>query len=485
MQSCTICATILFICRNEVGDSVGAQALKSVSAEKANGLNLFFLTWPIFLEVFLFMLMGIADTIMISAISDNAVAGVGAANQYLHIAILIMEVIGNGASIVVAQYIGSRRYLEAAKISALAVTLNLLAGLIISAGFLLFADNLLQALNLQGEILAYAQSYLLIVGGALFLQAMINSLSAIIRVHGFTKEAMFVSLGMNIIHIIGNYLLIFGHLGFPEMGVQGVAISSVVSRFLALLVFFWLLYRILEVEVKLKYYFSLSKEFIGKILRIGIPSAFEQVTYQTCQLVFLYYATYLGAESLAARQYASNISMFIFLFAIAIGMGTAIIVGRLVGANQKDEAYQRVWNSLGWASSVSLFMVVLVIIFREPLMEVFTADPDIIELGAKVLFFSLVLETGRTMNIVLINSIRAAGDAKFPVWVGLISMVGMSVPLGYLLVFHFDMGLVGIWLAIAADEWLRAIVMFFRWKSRAWENYALVQPEASKPVATH
>src|SRR5699024_12066204 len=94
-------------------------------------LRLLHLTWPIFLEVFLFMFMGIADTFMLSALSDNAVSGVGAANQYLTIAILVLEVVGNGAAIVVAQYLGSRRYKEAAKISALAVTLNLLLGLII------------------------------------------------------------------------------------------------------------------------------------------------------------------------------------------------------------------------------------------------------------------------------------------------------------------------------------------------------------------
>ncbi|MFH5186899.1 MATE family efflux transporter [Paenibacillus sp. TAB 01] len=444
---------------------------------KPEKMNLFFLTWPIFLEIFLFMLMGIADTFMLSAISDNAVAGVGAANQYLHIAILILEVIGNGASIVVAQYIGSRKLIEAAKISALAVTMNLLVGLLISAAFVTLCSTLLETLNLTGQILEFARNYLYIVGGGIFLQAIINSLSAIIRVHGFTKEAMFVSLGMNVIHIAGNYTLIFGHFGAPELGVQGAAISTVLSRGLALLVFVWLLYRIMAVRVELRYYFSLSKEYIGKILKIGIPSAFEQVMYQTCQTVFVYYTTFLGAEALAAKQYASNISMFIYLFAIAIGMGTAIIVGRLVGGNRKDEAYFRVWKSARWASAATLLMVAAVIVLRKPLMGMFTADPEIVRLGANVLLLSIVLETGRTINIVLINSLRAAGDAKYPLWVGMFTMVAMSLSLGYLFVFKLDLGLAGIWLAIAADEWMRAVIMYFRWKSRAWEKHGLIQHE--------
>ena len=202
-------------------------------------LSLFSLTWPIFLEVFLFMLMGIADTFMLSALSDDAVSGVGAANQYIHIAILILEVVGNGAAIVVSQYLGSKRFAEASKISGLAVSLNLVVGVLLSIGFILFSKSMMTAMNLQGDVLVHANQYLSIVGGAIFLQAIINALAAIIRVHGYTKQTMFVSLGMNIIHVFGNYVLIFGNLGFPELGVKGAAISSVLSRLVAVIIFFW------------------------------------------------------------------------------------------------------------------------------------------------------------------------------------------------------------------------------------------------------
>ncbi|HIW31974.1 MAG TPA: MATE family efflux transporter [Candidatus Paenibacillus intestinavium] len=438
--------------------------------------NLFYLTWPIFLELFLFMLMGIVDTLMLSKISDNAVSGVGAANQFLHIAILILEVIGNGASIVIAQYIGSRRLVEASRISAIAVTLNLIVGLIISIGFITMGHHLLTTLNLQGEILENAKKYLNIVGGGIFLQAIINSLAAIIRVHGYTKQAMLVSLGMNVIHIIANYALIFGHFGMPALGVEGAAISSVLSRGLAIIVFFWLLYRIMEVRIEFKHYFTFSKAFISKILSVGIPAALEQVMYQTCQIIFLFYITFLGDASMAAKQYAGNISMFIYLFAFAIGIGTSIIVGRFIGAGRQDDAYRRVWKSVIYASIATLVMIVLVIVFRYPLMSMFTESQEIIKLGANVLLLSVVLETGRTINIILVNSLRASGDAKFPLWVGMFTMIGMSLPLGYWFVFHLDLGLAGIWLAIAADEWARAVIMSIRWKSRKWENHALVTP---------
>jgi putative MATE family efflux protein len=437
-------------------------------------LSLFSLTWPIFLEFFLFMLMGLADTFMLSAVSDNAVAGVGTANQYIQIAILILGVIGTGASIIVAQYIGARKLIDATKISALAISLNIVMGLIISLIFILFSNQIMEMMNLQGAVLQFAQSYLAIVGGFLFLQALITTSAAIIRVQGWTKQAMYVSLGMNVVHVMLNYVLIFGHFGFPELGVEGAAWSSVISRALAAVVFLWLLTRALEVKVKLKNFLTWSSDYVSKILRIGIPSALEQVLYQTAQIVLLYYVTKLGAESLAARQYAVNISMFIYLFAMAIGTGTAILIGRYVGAGEKDTAYTQLWKSVKAALTVSIVMIVVVTMFRAPLMGIFTDNEEIIKIGATVLLFSILLETGRTINITVINALRASGDARYPVKIGFISMICISLSAGYLFVFVFDLGLLGIWLAISLDEWIRAILVLFRWKSRKWERFAIV-----------
>ncbi|WP_405158129.1 MATE family efflux transporter [Paenibacillus sp. FSL H8-0283] len=441
----------------------------------AKDLNLIRLTWPIFLELFLFMLMGSVDTLMLSSVSDNAVSGVGAANQIISIAILVLEVIGHGAAIVVAQYIGSKKLSEAAQVTGNAITLNLIVGLVLSGIFLLFGGHLLSLLNIQGEIYDFARSYINIVGGGIFLQALINALAATIRTHGYTKETMYVAVFMNVIHVVGNYALIFGHFGLPKLGVEGAAISTVGSRFICLLIFFWLLYRVSEVRVDFEYYIKLSKKFIGKILRIGIPSAMESMVYHSCQLVFTLYVTYLGAEAMATKQYAGNISSYIYLFSMAIGMGTSITVGRLVGARRKDDAYKRVFDSVKWALLATVIIDVIIIFFRVPLMSIFTDNPEIIKLGAQVILLSLLLETGRTCNIVIIGSLRAAGDAKFPVYMGLISMVCMSLPLGYLLIFKLHLGLAGVWLAIAADEWTRAVIMYFRWKSRAWEKHELVE----------
>jgi putative MATE family efflux protein len=450
---------------------------------KQQEFKLIKLTWPIFLELFLFMLMGSVDKFMISSVSDDAVSGVGAANQIITMAILVLSVIGNGAAIVVSQYLGSKQPKEAAKVTGNAITLNLAVGIILSTVLLLFGGSLLTALNVKGDILVYAKSYMNIVGGGIFLQALLNALATTIRTHGFTKQTMVVSLLMNIIHVGGNYLLIFGHFGLPALGVEGAAISTVTSRFICLILFFLLLYRIMEVRVKWTYYIHLSKKYVLQILKIGIPSAFESVIYQSCQLIFTLYITYLGAEAMATRQYALNISSYIFLFSVAVSMGTSIIVGHLVGAGRPQEAYSRVFSSAKWALLVTVIIDGIVILFRVPLFGLFTDNEAIIAMGAQVILLSIFLETGRTCNLVIINSLRASGDAKFPVYMGLISMVCLSLPLGYFLVFTLDLGLAGVWLATAFDEWLRAVIMYFRWKSRAWEKHGLIQHAPAEPLS--
>jgi putative MATE family efflux protein len=447
-------------------------------------LGLFRLTWPIFLELLLFMLMGTSDTLMLSGVSDEAVSAVGVVNQYVFICILSTGVIGNGAAIVVAQYLGARRPQEAARISALALTLNLCLGLTVSAGLLLLGDTLLGGMNLEGQVLAYAQTYLHLVGGFLFFQALINVFSSLLRTYGFTRQSMFVSLGMNVLHVGANYALIFGHFGLPELGVKGAALSTVLSRATALGVFAWMLYRVMPVRMVLRDYVTFSKEYVRKILKVGVPSAVEQLTYQGCQTVFLYYITLLGSVALASRQYAHSISQYVFLWSLAIGMGTSIMVGRLVGARRTGDAYRQALESLKWGLGFTVVVDVAAILFRERLVGLFTDSGDIIQVTAQLIVLSLLLETGRSFNLVLVNALRAAGDATFTVYMGVLSMACMSVPLGYFLVFHLNLGISGVWLAVSADEWLRGVIMWLRWKSRAWERQSLVEPEAQPaPVA--
>ena len=437
-------------------------------------IGLLALTWPIFIEMFLHMLMGSTDTFMLSHISDDAVAAVGVANQLVFFMILVFGFVATGTAVLVSQNLGAGLQADARKISGLSLSLNLLFGVLVSVIVVGFNDLFLQMFNLTPEIHRLAQQYLTIVGGTLFTQALLVTASAILRANGLTKEAMFISIIMNIIHLAGNSLFIYGLFGVPEMGVQGVAISTAISRAIAVILIFRLLYRRLPMRIALEDYLNFNKSFIKKILKIGVPSAGENVVYNTSQMAITVIIGLLGAMALTTRVYTFNIMSFMMLFGIAIGQGTQILIGYKVGAREFDKAYHQLLKSLKLSIIITMAITVVIVAIREPILGVFTDNKEIIREGSKVLLLCLILEPGRTFNIVVISSLRAAGDAVFPVKMAFVSMWGISVPLAYFLGIHMGFGLSGIWMAFIVDEWFRGIIMYIRWRSRVWEKKVLV-----------
>lgn len=440
-------------------------------------LNLFTLTWPIFVEVLLYMLMGNADTLMLSYYSDDAVAAVGVSNQILNLSIVMFGFVATGSALLIAQYLGANNIKDAAEVSVVAIAVNFVFGLLISLILFLFAEQFLLAMDLPTELLDIGNSYLLIVGSFLFLQALIMTVGAILRSNGYTKDTMYITVGMNILNFIGNYIFIFGPFGLPILGATGVAISTASSRFVGLIILFYILIKRTNGSLPFRKIFSFPKKHLINILRVGIPSAGEYLSYSSSQMLIMYFITSMGKDAITTKVYTQNIMMFIYLFSVAIAQGTQILVGHLVGAGKFTDAYHRCLKSLKIAIFASLSMAVTFTIFSDQLFGLFTDNQSIIAVGGTLIALTIILEPGRAFNLVIIGSLRASGDVKFPVYMGILSMWGISVTLSYLLGIYFGLGLVGIWIAFIADEWFRGLLMLRRWKSRIWESKAFVKVE--------
>ncbi|MCX7922637.1 MAG: MATE family efflux transporter [Clostridia bacterium] len=446
-------------------------------------LALFSLTWPIFIEILLRMLLGNVDTIMLSRYSDNAVASVGVSNQIITMIIVLYSVVSSGATVLISQYLGAQRKEKASEVAGASLTLSLLFGLILSLILVVMGRGILKAMNVPDELMGDSLQFLRIVGGMSFIQALIAAVSAIIRSHGNTRVSMYVAVGMNILNVIGNSFFVFGLAGAPILGVTGVAISTTFSQTAGLIVMLVLMVKHLKLKISLGYIFPIPKEALRNILKIGIPSAAEGMVYNISQLAITYIINMIGTTALTTKVYAWNIMWFVMLFGIAIGQGTQIINGHYIGAGENDKAYKTCLRSLKIALLVSLGMAALIAALSKPLMGIFTKDPAIISLGSSLLLLTLFLETGRAFNVVINNSLRAAGDAKFPVYMGVLSMLGVSVTLSYVLGISFDMGLIGIWIALSVDEWIRGLIMLWRWRSRVWEKMSFVKNEKLQKAA--
>jgi len=432
--------------------------------------RIFTLTWPIFIEQLLRIALGNVNVFMLSWFSDDAVAAVGVANRMISVLVMAYGIISLGATVTVSQSLGAGDRDKAIKASSTALVSNLVIGVISSIITIIIAKPFSLMMGLKEELFEYSRTYVLIVGGGSFLQALIATMSAIMRSFGFSSEPMLVSFGINILNIVGNWLVIYQPFGVPSMGVAGVAVSNIISQLLGLLLLTAMLFSNKEIAFPKKFMRYFEWNLAMDILKIGIPSAVEYISYSTSQLIITGFINILGKEPLTAMVYVSNINSFVYVVSLSLGQGTQIQVGYLKGAGKFEEANQRVIKSLRLAMGVNFIISVLFAVFGKQLIGLYTTNEVILNLAAAVLIADTILEPGRAMNHIMGSSLKGVGDVRIPAIAGIVSMWLISVFGAYITGIVAGAGLIAIWLFFALDEWARGIFMWIRWRSRIWQR---------------
>ena len=436
--------------------------------------NLISLIIPIFFELLLVTIVGNIDTIMLGYYSDEAVGAIGGITQLLNIQNVIFSFINMATAILTAQFLGAKDYKRVKQVISVSLVLNVLLGLILGGIYLFFWESLLQKINLPGELIGIGKYYFQMVGGLCILQGIILSCGAILKSHGRPTETLIINVGVNILNIIGNAFFIFGWLGMPVLGPTGVGISTVISRGIGCVAAFYMMCKYCNFTFKKKYIKPFPFKIVKNILSIGFPTAGEHLAWNVGQLMIVAMVNTMGTTIIASRTYLMLISSFTMTLSIALGQGTAIQVGHLVGAGEIKEVYHKCLKSLKIALIFAFVTTFLVFLFRKPIMSIFTTNPDILKASLKIFPLMILLEMGRVFNIVIINSLHAAGDIKFPMFMGITCVFSVAVLFSYLFGISLGWGLAGIWLANAMDEWIRGLAMYFRWKSKKWQNKSFV-----------
>lgn len=426
------------------------------------------LAGPIFVETLLVMMLGAVDTFMLSRYSDNSVAAVGVVNQLMNLVFLLFEVISLGTSILCSQYIGAGQREKVIQVVGTSLLFNFLFGILVSIALLFLAEDLLMLMGLRPDLMADGLPYMQIVGGFAFLQALSLSLSASLRSADKAKYPMYVAMVVNILNFIGNYALIFGKFGMPALGVEGAAISTSFCRFVSVIILFVILFK--------KHIPSFPKELftpfpwveLKNLLKIGIPSAGEHMSYSLSQIVITYFINIISNQALATRSYVTNIVMFTFIFALSIAQGGAILIGHLVGMQKIQAAYTIGKRIMRMGATMSVSLALLTALFGKQILSLLTSDPWIIATGASILWIEVFLEHGRALNFFGVNALRSAGDIYFPVNVGIIVMWTVQVIGSYVLGISMGWGLVAMWAVFALDENIRGLIFVHRWNSFKW-----------------
>lgn len=438
-------------------------------------LSILKLTIPLFFQILMSMCLGYVDTVMLSHFSDVAVGAVGNSNQIIGLLKLAFAIITSASGVLIAQYLGAKKTEQMNLIYSVAIFFNVTLSLVISAIVVIFAKQLLKLIHIPEVMLPNALSYIRFTGLFLFSGAIIDMVSRIFHCHGKPIICLFIGFGMNITNIIGNYLFLYGPLKFLNLGIYGVALSTCISSFIAMITSLICLRTILNGKISIKYLIPYPKEILSKLIRLGIPTAGENISYNIAQIIITAFVNSLGAVAITSKIYCNIICNFSMIFSGSVAAATAITTGHSVGADKYDEAFHRVLKSLSVSIILSCMISGLNILISPYTLSFFTTDENIIFLGKKVIKIAFFLEIGRCTNLVIIQSLRAAGDVLFPTLLGISSMWGISVVFAWILGIHFNLGLPGIWLAMSFDEILRALIVLFRWLKGSWRNKNLTK----------
>lgn len=432
------------------------------------------LAGPIFIETLLVMTMGAVDTFMLSQYSDHAVAAVGVVNQLVMFAFLIFQITNMGTSVLCSQYLGAGQRNKMIQVTGVAIMLNLILGIAVSLLLYLGAPLLLELMGLRPELMQYGLPYMKIVGIFAFFQALHLTISASLRADHKAIYPMLVVIVVNVVNIIGNYGLIFGHFGLPALGVEGAAFATAFSRGTAMVLLFIILFTKHIRYFPLQLFTPFPWKEVRNLLKIGIPSAGENMSYDMQQVVVTYFINQIGNDALTTRTYVVNIVMFTYLFCICISQGSAISIGHLVGEHKVKAAYILGKFSMRLAVIITFLLSVGCAFLGDMIFPHLTDNAHVIALGCMILFFDIMLEVGRAINLYATTVLRATGDIYFPFILGVVCQWLVGVGLSYAFGLHLGWGLVGMWIAFILDENIRGTVFIWRWRSMKWAKKAFV-----------
>lgn len=438
-------------------------------------MNIRTLVWPIFVEQLMRMSMMSIDVFMLTQYSESAVAAVGLTGYLIFFLMLSYSIVSSGGAVLIGQSLGARNEHTAQAYSQNSLLLALVFSVVVGIGFVLGSPSFINLYGLAPDVAKYATQYAVITGGLSVGMSLSILFSTILRAYGYTKTPMVIQLIAGMINLLGNYIALFPPFGLPQSGVVGVAFATAASQIVSAILC-WYAIKHNHIPCSFRAVFKPDYTKLKKIMAIGLPNAGEGMSYNMSQITVMYFIAQLGTVALAAAAIVQTIARFMFVFSMSLGMGAQVLSSFYVGQGRYDELKAKVhlYWIVGMVSSIVVTLCIIAV--RTPLASVFSDEVHTQQLIGAVLIAALFLESGRAINLIVIAALKGAGDVIFPVWVGVISMWGIGVLFAYLLGNYWAFGLVGIWIATGLDEWVRGIIMLFRWQKGRWTTKSFVLP---------
>lgn len=450
------------------------QPSRNIKEELFSNKALLLLVIPLVLEQFLAILLGTVDMMMVSSISEGAVSGISLVDSINVLFAQLFTAMGTGGAVVAAQYLGKQEPLHACQAAKQLLYVSLFISLLVMGIALAFCDDILRLCFgvLPAETQQYCRDYLYLSALSYPALALYSAGAGLLRAMGDSKSSMLTALLMNLINIVGNWFFIF----ILGMEVTGAGLSTLLSRLMGAIVVLRLLLSpdgAIHIINPLHYRFDMV--MVKRILRIGIPNGLENSIFQIGKLLVVGLVSTLGVSMIAANAVANNISSMANIPGSAIGLAMITVVGQCIGAGDGAQAKRYSGKLLKAAYCAYAVMALILLLFARPFVLLFSLSPEGVDAAVRVLrLYALAGALAWPASFTLPNCLRAAGDAKFTMAISVLSMWVFRIGFSYLLVNHLGMQLLGIWVAMYIDWFVRGAIFLWRYQSGKWLDKRVV-----------
>ena len=441
---------------------------------KQSKLRLWSITWPIYVQTFLSFSVFFADTFFLSRISDEVAGSVGSLFPVFGMCALFLIMMAQGGTAVSSQHIGAKKQDLITPIYMTMLIINLMIGVVITFVMFLNSENIGTWLGLSERLNVHTTTYLQIFAFNWIFFGVRSAYAAILSSRGLTYWNMWTAVAMNITNVALNYIFLTGQFGVPNFGVAGIALATVVSGILSVIISVWLVHGKMGMKLEWQGYAAKFKKLVLSISRIGVPSALEPVIFQGCQVIITLMIVRLGVIAMGAKMFTSNVNIMGLVWCLSIAVGNQILVAHMMGARNFSGINKRMHKSMFLSLGGSFIFTFVIYLFAKPLLSVFTHNPDIIKIGKTLLLITIFINSIKGMSSVVSDSLKGCGDAKFVSFSCVLVMIFIFLPLAYLFGIQWRYGLVGMWFATLIDEAIRFAINYGRWRTRKWERKGVV-----------
>ncbi|MBQ9141317.1 MAG: MATE family efflux transporter [Lachnospiraceae bacterium] len=425
---------------------------------------------PLVMEQFLTLLVGMADTIMISGVGEAAVSGVSLVDTINVLVINVFVAFGTGGAVAAGHFLGQKDSQKACKAAWQTTLFSVLMAVLVTILFVALHDGLLRLVfgNVEVAVMQNAKDYLVVTAFSIAPLALYNACAGMLRAMNDSKTTMWISILMNIINITGNAILIYG----VGMGAAGAALSTTISRVVGAVIIFCLMFRkdkAIHFVGQITWRFEL--QYIKKILYIGVPNSLENSMFQLGKILTISMVSSYGTYAIAANAVCNTLAAFNVLPGLAINNALLAVAAVCVGAGEFEQARYYTKKLMKIATCFLAGMTLLIVLGGDQIIGFYNLSPQASELAVQVFTYHGIMAVFFWLpSFSLPNTLRAAGDVVWSMAIGIFSMWVFRLMFSWLLGSHFGMGLMGVWVAMTVDWVFRACCYLLRFKGHKWEK---------------